>query len=91
MLSDKVIYIDSSKNVVIAHFLERGFPGILIQGDSFKIIIDDLTEIYEDVTNKNFDDVAENLEYLLNRLNENLSFYEKTLDKAKMDLPYIRK
>jgi hypothetical protein len=83
--------LDSASNAVIAKHFEREFPGVLIQGDTLKNMLNDLDELKEEISAKNIQEASEITDALRERLIELLTHYEIVLEKNGMSLPYFQK
>lgn len=75
-------------NAIIVRYFERNFPGILIQGDTLKIIFDDIEEIREAAVDGDLEVVKDLTDSLQSKLQEILIHYEKVLKENCVELPY---
>lgn len=80
--------VGNTSNAVIAKRPGRHFPGILIQGDTLRSILDDLEELQADALAGDVEGVQASAEILRERFIEYLSDYEDALEKHGMELPY---
>lgn len=80
--------MSESNNIIVAQHTERNYPGILLQGDTLKIIYDELIEITDNAKKLQQQDVIEGLEYLIEKFTDYLVEYEKVLEEKKIKLPY---
>ncbi len=85
---EKMEILDETSNAVVAKVLSRNYPGLLVQGDTLKIMLDDLIEIQEDVDNGELSSVKTGLSILQEKISDLLSHYEKVLSENGIDLPY---
>jgi len=77
MKKEKVeIYSDTSNYAVMRH-PNRRYPGSLIQGDSLKILIDEIQEAKEELESGNIEDTMGILGVLEERLQERMDVYKK--------------
>jgi hypothetical protein len=82
--------LDQIPNMAVVKLKQRKFPGLLIQGDSLFILKNLAKEILENVK-KDKGDKSE--EYhaaleLYDGLNNKLVYYEESLKKNSIELPY---
>lgn len=82
--------LDEASNAVVARHVDREFPGILLQGDTLKILLDDLVELREEVDAKDFEAVGDIADSLKEQLEVLLAHYEKVLTQNGMSLPYSK-
>lgn len=66
----------------------RHFPGMLIQGDSLRILYRIAERIKTEAKDVKNVDLHEEIDDLCEQLSERLAFYETVLDKHGMGLPY---
>jgi hypothetical protein len=76
-------------NTVVARHTERSFPGILIQGDTLKTFLDDITELREGAAAGDMESVGEVSDILQGKFVELLAQYEKVLEEHGQELPYF--
>ncbi len=88
MSRQKINILSDASNSVIARHVERQYPGILIQGDTFRGLLDDLDELQEGLREKDLGSVKEISDGLRERFVELLIHYEKTLEENNISLPY---
>jgi hypothetical protein len=84
-----VMILDDAPNVTVAKLPWRQFPGVVVQGDSLKILHDELTEV-RDALRKS-EEATEILDDLIVRIGTLVSRYETALDAAGLQLPYPRR
>lgn len=82
--------LNSATNAVVARHVEREFPGVLLQGDTLKIIFDDLEELIEDLDAKDIDSAKGISEGLKEMFVDLLSHYESVLAENNIVLPYSK-
>ncbi len=80
--------LSDATNAIVARYIERNFPGILIQGDTLKIIFDDIEEIREAAAAGDLEVVKDLSDSLQSKLQEILVHYEKVLKENCFELPY---
>ncbi len=88
--AQKFELLSDAANALVVRYVERNFPGVLIQGDTLKILFDDLEELQEEINGGDFESAKDLLDILKERLSDILDHYEKTLKERKLELPYIR-
>jgi DNA-binding GntR family transcriptional regulator len=81
------IYSDASNLAVIRH-PNRRFPGVLIQGDSLFILVEEAKEILQAVRSIRNEDLVTVVEEHLDKLKKRLDHYEEVLAKNGIELPY---
>lgn len=82
--------LDFSSNAVVARSPDRNFPGVLLQGDTLRILLDDLVELRELVKKRDYasaDDASNDIE---ERIRELLRHYEAALRAHGIELPYSK-
>ena len=91
MASNKrVDILSDASNAVVAKHSGRNFPGLLIQGDTLRTILDDVEEIHEGAVEGDMKTVAEIAETLAERLVSFLSHYEQVLEEGGIEIPYSK-
>lgn len=80
--------LSSASNAVVVRHPERNFPGLLIQGDTLRSILDDIEELSEEAKAGDLDTVKEITDVLKERFIELLTHYEKVLKQHGQELPY---
>lgn len=78
-------------NGAVVQLPERQFPGIVIQGDSLSILLSDLKELKENIGKKDAEGIQASFDTVESHIKSRLSFYESTLAKHGIQLPYSRK
>jgi hypothetical protein len=86
--TQKFEILSDATNAIIARYIERNFPGILIQGDTLKIMFDDIEEIREAAAAGDLEVVKDLTDSLQSKLQEILVHYEKVLKENGVELPY---
>lgn len=81
--------LSNATNAVVARHLERNFPGLLIQGDTLKTLLDDIEELREEAANGDLEAVKEISDILREKFVELLTHYEKVLEEHGCELPYV--
>jgi hypothetical protein len=68
----------------------RKFPGILLQGDSLKVLLDAATEIYEISSHEANDELHAAVGELKDKLAGFVAAYEKAMHANGLELPYAK-
>lgn len=76
-------------NAVVARYLGRSFPGVLIQGDTLKSLLDDIEELREEAAAGDLEAVKEISDILQEKSVELLAHYERVLEDNGRELPYV--
>lgn len=87
--SQKFELLSDATNAVVARYVERNFPGVLIQGDTLKILFDDLEELREEIHSGDIESAKEVSNVLHEKLFHLLSHYENVLSDHELELPYF--
>jgi hypothetical protein len=74
-----------SENYAVAKLDSRKFPGILIQGDTFHVLIQQLKEVREMAGSS---EAKEDIDNILECLVEVEGFYKKVITDAGYEIPY---
>lgn len=85
---DVLTVLDRHTNNWVVRLPNRRHPGVVIQGDSLKILYDLADEIYD--LAGNFGEVRDVAEQLREDLRGRLEVYERALREHGLDLPYSR-
>ena len=80
--------LSEASNVIVARHKERNFPGILVQGDTLKTLLDDIEELHEESIAGNLETTIEISKTLRGKLIELLTHYERVLGEHEYKLPY---
>lgn len=81
--------LNDATNAVVAKHIERNFPGVLLQGDTLKALLDDVGEIRKEAVAGDIEAVKETSEVIEEKLTELLLHYEKVLEEHGCELPYF--
>ena len=81
--------LNDATNAVVVRHPERNFPGLLIQGDTLKTLLDDIEELREEATAGDLESVKEISDILQEKFIELLAHYEKVLEEHSRELPYV--
>ena len=81
--------LSTASNAVVARHPNRNFPGLLIQGDTLRTLLDDIEELREEAIAGNIEAVKEVADVLQKRFIELLTHYEKVLEEHDRELPYV--
>lgn len=82
------IYSDASNAAVMRH-PGRRFPGVLVQGDSLSSLVAQVADISGRAEGLD-DDLRDELNDVLEKLQRLLAHYERTLLQHGLDLPFAR-
>jgi hypothetical protein len=80
--------LDESSNAIVARAPDRQFPGVLLQGDTLRILLDDVSELGESIQEGDYAAATEAIAAVEDQLRTLLSHYERTLEAHGMPLPY---
>lgn len=80
--------LNSSSNAVVAKLNDREYPGMLLQGDTLRIFLDDIDELGEELEAGDLDSAQEISNGLKKRFVELLAHYEHVLEQQGLSLPY---
>ena len=80
--------LSEASNMAIVRLPGRKFPGMVIQGDSFSILVSLAEQIRRKATGGPLQDDADEL---LRLLSDRLAHYEQVLTENGIALPYVRK
>lgn len=75
-------------NIAVVDRSDREHPGLLIQGDSLKVLLDGLEEVVEELDNNNTESAKSITMLLVEQLTGYLSSYEVVLDENNIAIPY---
>jgi len=78
-------------NGAVVQLPDRKFPGIVIQGDSLSNLLSEFEELKENIGEKDAAEIEASIEIIECHLKDRLAFYESTLAKHGVQLPYHRK
>ena len=81
--------LSNATNAVVARQKDRNFPGLLIQGDTLKILLDDIEELREEAASGDLEAVKEISDILKEKFVELLTHYENVLEEHGCELPYV--
>jgi hypothetical protein len=77
-------------NGAVVQLPERKFPGIVIQGDSLSILLSDLEELKQNIGKNDTEEIQTSLDTIESHIRSRLTFYESTLAKHGIQLPYSK-
>jgi uncharacterized protein DUF6959 len=86
----EVMVLDDATNATVAKLPWRQFPGVLLQGDSLKILHDDLGEAIDALREHDIPGATEVLDDIGARIAELVARYEAALYAAGIELPYSK-
>ena len=87
--SQKIELLSDATNEVVARYVERNYPGVLIQGDTLKILFDDLEELQEEIAGGDMESAKEISDVIQEKLLDLLTHYETVLSEHGIELPYF--
>ena len=85
-----IVLLNPASNAVVAKHIDREYPGVLIQGDTLRNILDDIDELQEELVIGDFDSAKEVSELLQTRFTELLKHYEEVMEENGISLPYVK-
>ncbi len=88
-MKTEIEVLKSIGNAVVAKSSERNYPGVLIQGDTLRILLGDIEELKENNLAGNYEEVKDIVDALEKRLSDILICYEGTLKENNIDIPYM--
>ncbi len=80
--------LSAASNAVVVRYLGRNFPGVLIQGDTLRTILDEIEELKEEATVGDLEAVKDISNVLQEKFTELLTYYERVLEEHGCELPY---
>lgn len=84
----EVELLTGQHNYAVVKLPNRRFPGVVFQGDSLSILVQDTKEVQSALERGNVDDAAEDLREIVERLQSIKSTYEQALKEHGLKLPY---
>lgn len=88
-MTTKIKILSNISNLIIAQSSDRNYPGVLLQGDTLKILLDEVEELNEELIAKDYEAVNEIALALKEKLTNILQYYETTLETKNIELPYM--
>lgn len=79
--------LSQDASTAIVQLPGRNFPGIVIQGDTLRSFLVELEELREEISR--LSDAYLVLDGVIEQVRNHLDFYESTLVRANLDLPYV--
>jgi hypothetical protein len=80
--------LSSSTNSAVVRLPGRNFPGLVLQGDSLKILMDEAHEVARLSKHTNISELIDTADHLAQVLGEYLRHYEESLKEHGEALPY---
>jgi hypothetical protein len=80
--------LDASSNAIVARSPDRQFPGVLVQGDTLRILLGDIAELRMSLENGDHGAAVEAAGAVEDRLRTLLVHYERALKSHGRALPY---
>ncbi|MGW2823612.1 DUF6959 family protein [Streptomyces sp. NPDC001443] len=81
------LFTDGGNDAVV-RMPGRRFPGIVVQGDSLRILRDDVAEVVEACERGDLDEARDSAGFLLANLDALLARYEAALGEHRIPRPY---
>ena len=88
-MKQKIDLLSSASNAVIAKHSNRNFPGVLIQGDTLRILLDEIEELQDEASSGDLEAISYIADHLQKQLVDILGFYEQVLGDNGIELPYM--
>ncbi len=76
-------------NAVIAKHSDRNYPGVLIQGDSLRILLDEIEELQDEASSGDLEAISYIADHLQEQLVDILMHYEQVLNENGIEFPYM--
>lgn len=83
--------LSTATNAIVARHPGRNHPGILVQGDSLRSLLDEVEELVGEAEAQDMDAVKEIAGIVRGRLVDLLSHYEAVLDREGREVPYTKR
>ena len=81
--------LEAGNNLAVAQYSERNYPGVVIQGDTLRILLDEIEELGDEISSGDYEAVKGIADGLQERLVDILRYYEDVLERNGMELPYV--
>lgn len=85
---NKATIINTHGNIAIVKLDERNFPGILIQGDSIKILLDEIEELRREIQSNNIEEGLEIAVDVEEKIADWITLYKTSLHKNNYEVPF---
>ena len=79
---------DETPNAAVVRMPNRRFPGVVVQGDSLRILLEQAREIQKRVAGNTDEELAGETDNLVSKLAAWSSHYEAVLARHGIGLPY---
>ncbi len=89
MNKELIEVLSSESNNDICKHPKRSYPGLLIQGDSLSILLQDIREANNELSKGNTQESSEILKHIIENLEDRLEHYKKVLKEHGYDLPFV--
>jgi hypothetical protein len=80
--------LSSATNAIVARHPGRNYPGILLQGDTVRTLLDEVDELVKEAGAGDLEAVTGIAAFLHERLVELLTHYEDALTREGIEIPY---
>jgi len=88
-VTKQIEILNSAGNTVIAQYCDRNFPGVLIQGDTLRILLDEIEELIDEAATGDLAATSGIANHIQKQLVDILSHYERVLKENMIELPYM--
>jgi hypothetical protein len=88
-IKHEIKLLEAGSNFAVAQYSGRNYPGIVIQGDTLRILLDEIEELGDEVSSGDYEAVRNIVGGLHEQLVDILKYYEDVLERNGMELPYI--
>ncbi|QQP95622.1 DUF6959 family protein [Lysobacter enzymogenes] len=75
-------------NYAVVQLPHRNYPGVVVQGDSLNTLCRDVADLKRLLEAKDLEALADEIEYLYERLSEVRAHYERVCAERGIGLPY---
>lgn len=88
-MSDAQVEIyETAGNLALVRVIKRRYPGILVQGDSLKIMSDLVQEVCDEFATMDYEAAQDSLRELNDAIMFMVKEYERMMANANFNLPY---
>jgi len=88
MSHPQVELVELAGNLALARVAGRSFPGLLVQGDSIKIVSDIVRDLSNAVSSLGSEEVQDTISELKETITFWVDEYERMMTAAQLPLPY---
>lgn len=83
--------LSAESHCVIARHPGRHHPGVLVQGDTLRALLDDVEELIDEMAAQELQSAKEIILSIHSRIVDTLGYYERTLDSNGLEIPYANR